>query len=119
MIASLPGDTLIYCGHEYTVANLRFASRVEPDNGAVREKMEWAMKQVASGHLTVPSTIDEERTFNPFMRVGQASVRAFAGKQPFVLRSAIRNDTRSSTDNRLHRDDIQTMAKLREIKNMS
>ena len=55
-VAALPPTTQIYCGHEYTVNNLRFAASVEPDNRDVAEKAEWAKAQVEGGKHTVPST---------------------------------------------------------------
>jgi hydroxyacylglutathione hydrolase len=55
-VASLPRDTLVYCGHEYTVANLRFAAAVDPSNEAIKSKAAWAAAQVAAGLHTVPST---------------------------------------------------------------
>lgn len=57
VLAKLPGDTEVYNGHEYTVSNLKFALSVEPENAAMREKMEWAQAQMAAGKTTLPSTI--------------------------------------------------------------
>lgn len=67
-LASLDDDTFVFCGHEYTVSNLLFAADVEPNNEFVHEKLRWAKKQVSSGRPTVPSTIGDEKRFNPFMR---------------------------------------------------
>lgn len=64
----LPGDTLVYCGHEYTEKNLQFAATVEPDNRGVAEKLERVRSLRARGISTVPSTMDEERETNPFLR---------------------------------------------------
>ena len=47
----------VWCGHEYTVANLLFAQTLEPGNGALLQKINWAKKQIAEGKFTVPSTI--------------------------------------------------------------
>lgn len=69
VLASLPDDTKVYCGHEYTVDNLKFALSVEPDNDYVERKLKWAKEQRAAHKRTVPSTIGEEKTYNPFMRV--------------------------------------------------
>ena len=63
-LGSLKGDTLVYCGHEYTESNLLYASFVEPDNVGLKKKLEWAKANV----LTVPSTILDEHEMNPFMR---------------------------------------------------
>lgn len=59
----------VYCGHEYTVQNLKFAQHVEPHNSAIQEKISWAASQRGQNKPTIPSTIAEEKTFNPFMRV--------------------------------------------------
>ncbi|PXF48781.1 Hydroxyacylglutathione hydrolase, mitochondrial [Gracilariopsis chorda] len=67
-LASLEDDTFVFCGHEYTVTNLLFAASVEPNNQFVQEKLKWAKKQVSNGVPTVPSTIGDEKQFNPFMR---------------------------------------------------
>jgi hydroxyacylglutathione hydrolase len=69
-LGHLPDDTRVYCGHEYTVTNLKFAASVEPENGAVAKKLQWAQAERDAGRFTVPSTIEEEKTINPFMRVG-------------------------------------------------
>ncbi|XP_077589985.1 hydroxyacylglutathione hydrolase, mitochondrial isoform X2 [Stigmatopora nigra] len=75
ILGRLPGQTRVYCGHEYTVSNLMFARRVEPDNEAVRERLEWAKERRSRGLPTVPSTLADEFTFNPFMRVGEKAVQ--------------------------------------------
>ncbi|KAK2097306.1 hypothetical protein P7K49_022757 [Saguinus oedipus] len=59
----------VYCGHEYTINNLKFARHVEPGNAAVQEKLAWAKEKYNIGEPTVPSTLAEEFTYNPFMRV--------------------------------------------------
>lgn len=70
-ISALPDDTRIFCGHEYTVANLEWASKVESLNPAIGAKLEEARKARAEGKFTVPSVLAEEREFNVFMRAGQ------------------------------------------------
>lgn len=72
VIGSLPDETRIWCGHEYTVKNLRFAAAAEPDNRAVADRLEWARRRREADEPTVPSTLGEEWTFNPFMRAGSA-----------------------------------------------
>ncbi|KAG7031501.1 Hydroxyacylglutathione hydrolase cytoplasmic [Cucurbita argyrosperma subsp. argyrosperma] len=67
-LGSLPKQTRVYCGHEYTVKNLLFALTVEPDNEKIKGKLLWAQGQRQAGHATVPSTIEEEMETNPFMR---------------------------------------------------
>jgi len=81
-LAALPDDMRVYCGHEYTETNLRFAVTVEPDNRAMQEKLERVRKirgqAAADWHdagpdeMTIPSTIAEERETNPFMRAADA-----------------------------------------------
>jgi hydroxyacylglutathione hydrolase len=77
-LAALPPDTRVYCGHEYTLANIRFALAVEPDNAALwdREKREQAKRD--RGEPTLPSTIAEERLTNPFLRAPIPAVRGAA-----------------------------------------
>lgn len=79
VIASLPHNTLVYVGHEYTIANLKFARHVEPDNKHVADKIAEAEKTRANGLFTVPSSIAAELSFNPFMRVNEPAVRKSLG----------------------------------------
>jgi len=79
VISSLPASTHIYCGHEYTVNNLKFALTVEPQNKAIQNKLAWAQQLRAEKKNTVPSTIAEEMEFNPFMRVRESSVATGVG----------------------------------------
>lgn len=69
VIAGLPDNTKVYCGHEYTKKNLEFALSVEPNNSAAKKKLEWADTQLKKGEHTIPSTVGDEKEFNPFMRV--------------------------------------------------
>jgi len=80
VLGTLPPSTHVYCGHEYTVKNLKFAATVEPNSTAVADKLAWAKAQREKGQPTVPSTIGEEFTFNPFMRVRESSVQTHAGR---------------------------------------
>jgi hydroxyacylglutathione hydrolase len=81
-LAALSDDTKIYCGHEYTEKNLRFASMLEPGNRALAEKLARVQALRREGRFTVPSTIGEEKATNPFLRVDSpelvTSVRARA-----------------------------------------
>src|SRR3989304_2213930 len=79
--SALPEATQMYCGHEYTEANLRFALTVEPDNADMRAHRDWARVQRARNLPTLPSTIGLEHRINPFLRSGEATVRAAAEKQ--------------------------------------
>lgn len=77
-LAKLPPDTEIYCGHEYTVANLRFARAVEPANVLLGEREGREKAKRDRGQPTLPSTIGEERATNPFLRIDEPAVRGAA-----------------------------------------
>ncbi|KAI5619180.1 hydroxyacylglutathione hydrolase, mitochondrial, partial [Silurus asotus] len=79
VLGRLPPETRVYCGHEYTINNLKFARHVEPDNEAIRRKLAWAKEKYSNGEPTIPSTMADEFTFNPFMRVREKSVQSHAG----------------------------------------
>jgi len=78
-LSALPDETLVYCGHEYTLQNLAFAKHVEPNNGDIKKKIEWSQQQRAKNQPTIPSTIAEEKKINPFMRVNESAVQSHAG----------------------------------------
>jgi hydroxyacylglutathione hydrolase len=78
-IASLPGDTRIYCGHEYTVSNARFGLSIEPDNALLRHRLEEAEQTIAQGRLTIPSRLDEELQTNVFLRPHNIGTRRRLG----------------------------------------
>ena len=71
-LATLPDETQVFCGHEYTQSNGRFALSVEPDNAAIAERMRHVDGLRARGEPTVPTTIGEERATNPFLRATTA-----------------------------------------------
>lgn len=71
-LAALPGDTTVYCAHEYTQSNGRYALVAEPDNAALVERMADVDAMRAQGLPTVPTTIALERATNPFMRAASA-----------------------------------------------
>ncbi|HEX4210975.1 MAG TPA: hydroxyacylglutathione hydrolase, partial [Candidatus Binataceae bacterium] len=75
-LAELPDTTKVYCGHEYTEKNLRFALTLEPNNAELKAKHSWVVKERAAGHFTVPSTIGEEKQFNPFLRTDSQELRS-------------------------------------------
>ena len=79
--AALPPETAVYCGHEYTVSNLRFCAAIEPDNAATAAKLEWSLAQREAGAPTVPSTIGEELTYNVFMRTDVSTVQQSVGER--------------------------------------
>lgn len=80
-LRALPPETHVYCGHEYTQANLRFAAEVEPNNPAIARRRAWADAERAAGRPTLPSTIGEELEFNPFLRADCDSVRRAAERK--------------------------------------
>ncbi|MBK1722033.1 hydroxyacylglutathione hydrolase [Thiocystis violacea] len=77
-IASLPSDTLCYCAHEYTLANLGFAAWVEPDSRALAQRRTADHRRRRQGLPTVPSSLALERATNPFLRT----------REPDVIRAA-------------------------------
>lgn len=96
VLGSLPKETAVFCGHEYTVNNLLYGQLVEPLNQHIKDKLDWAKELRKKGLPTVPSSIEQEFNFNPFMRVDNLTVQEHAGKVA---------------------DPISTMAFLREEKN--
>ena len=75
----LPDDTRVYCGHEYTEANGRFALTVEPDNAALQTRMDDVRQARAKGLPTIPSNIGLEKKTNPFMRAESREIRRTLG----------------------------------------
>lgn len=67
-LGKLPGETLVFVGHEYTQSNLEYAVFADPDNSIVAAKLEWCKAKRASGEYTVPSTMKQEHDTNPFLR---------------------------------------------------
>lgn len=94
-LSKLPDETNVFCGHEYSLQNLKYGNHVEPENAAITDKIEWSKAKREANEPTVPSTIAEEKQINPFMRVNCDSVQQFA-KTPG--------------------DAIQTMTVIRKIK---
>jgi len=97
-LVALPDDTLVYCGHEYTEKNLRFAAMLEPGNRRLGEKRAAVEALRRAGRPTVPSTIGEEKATNPFLRTSSpelaASVRervpGVRAEDPVALFAAVR-----------------------------
>ena len=79
-LAALPDATKVYCGHEYTLANIAFAQQVEPKNAALAARLERDRKLRAAGKPTLPSTLGEERATNPFLRWREPAVVESANK---------------------------------------
>jgi hydroxyacylglutathione hydrolase len=67
-LAALPADTRLYCAHEYTLSNARFAAHAEPGNTAVGDRLRAVDALRAAGDITLPTTVAQERETNPFVR---------------------------------------------------
>ena len=78
-LRGLPDDTRIYCGHEYTKANIRFAKTIEPGNAALNAREAEVDKLLAAHKPTIPSTIGEEKAANPFLRADVPEVAKSVG----------------------------------------
>ena len=78
-LATLPPDTLVYCAHEYTLSNARYARVAEPDNAAIADRLRDVEAMREHGEATVPTTIALERATNPFMRA--QSIEQFAERR--------------------------------------
>lgn len=74
-LAGLPDNTDVFCAHEYTLANLSFASAVSPDDPAVTRRLETVRALRDGNRITLPSTIGEEKRTNPFLRAAEAQLR--------------------------------------------
>jgi hydroxyacylglutathione hydrolase len=77
-LAALPPETRVYCGHEYTLANIRFALAVEPASAPLWDRQAREQARRDRGEPTLPSTIGEERLTNPFLRAAVPAVREAA-----------------------------------------
>jgi hydroxyacylglutathione hydrolase len=77
-LSSLPGETLVYCAHEYTQANLAFALAVEPTNLELKNYVEYVKTKRQIGESTIPSNIALERQINPFLRSHKQSIKSSA-----------------------------------------
>ena len=75
-LACLPDETLVYCGHDYTVENYEFALSIEPDNQSVKQRLRDIRQAEKAGGPTVPSTILQEKTTNIFFRAGAPELKA-------------------------------------------
>ncbi|MEM6902488.1 MAG: hydroxyacylglutathione hydrolase, partial [Pseudomonadota bacterium] len=75
-LRALPGDTELYCGHEYTLANARFARSIDPTNAALSDRLRLVEGLRARGMATVPTTIAQELETNPFLRADQPDLQA-------------------------------------------
>jgi hydroxyacylglutathione hydrolase len=92
-LRDLPPETRVYCGHEYTQNNARFALTVEPGNAALKQRALQVDEMRSRGAATIPSTIAEERATNPFFRADEPAMAAgvgLAGADPVVVFAEIR-----------------------------
>jgi hydroxyacylglutathione hydrolase len=80
-LAALPDDALVYCGHEYTQSNARFALSVDPDNKALQARAAEVERQRAASKPTVPTKLGAERAANPFLRAGDPAIRKRLGME--------------------------------------
>ena len=78
-LMALPDDTVVYCSHEYTLANARFAVTIDPDNKALAERRSAFEALRKNGLPTVPTRIDLEKATNPFLRASDPSIRKHLG----------------------------------------
>lgn len=78
-LCGLPADTRLFCAHEYTLANARFAAHIEPDNRAITDRLGRIAQLRDAGRITVPTTVGEERETNPFVR--STNVEEFARRR--------------------------------------
>lgn len=86
-LAALPEETRLYCAHEYTLANARFAAHAEPDNRAIADRLSRVEEMRRDGEMTVPTTVGQERETNPFVRS--------TNEQEFARRRAAKDSFRS------------------------
>ena len=92
-LRALPPETRIYCGHEYTQANARFAMTIEPLNPALLMRQRRVDEARAAGRATIPSTMGDERAANPFLRADEPTVAAavgLAGADPVAVFAEVR-----------------------------
>lgn len=80
-IAKFPGDTMVYCGHEYTLSNAKFALTIEPENAALVARVAEVETLVAAGKPTLPTRVDVELATNPFLRPQSAAIRKRLGME--------------------------------------
>jgi hydroxyacylglutathione hydrolase len=78
-IRSLDDDTIVYCGHEYTLNNLEFAVSIEPGNSDLARRLEQVRQQREAGVATVPFRLGEDKLTNPFLRVDDAELQVALG----------------------------------------
>jgi hydroxyacylglutathione hydrolase len=80
-LTALPDDTRLYCGHEYTASNLKFALAVEPENQDMQRYQETVLRLRMAGQPTLPALLSREKKMNPFLRAAESSVIASVRKK--------------------------------------
>ena len=92
-LAALPDEARVFCGHDYTLSNARFALAVDPDNEALKARAAEAEAAKAEGRFLVPTTIAEEKAANPFLRAGEPALAKavhLEGAEPLKVFQALR-----------------------------
>ena len=92
-LAALPDDASVYSGHDYVIANGKFALAADPDNAALKARMAEAEKAKGEGRFLIPSTIGEEKATNPFLRAGEPALARsvkMEGAEPVAVFQALR-----------------------------
>mmetsp|Transcript_8298 Transcript_8298/g.12294 ORF Transcript_8298/g.12294 Transcript_8298/m.12294 type:complete len:267 (-) Transcript_8298:956-1756(-) len=85
-------DTKMYCGHEYSVSNLTWANSIDPNNEALNKKLDWCKNQRSKNLPTIPSTLEEEYSYNPFFRVESEHMKRVTGETaPEKVMQALRD----------------------------
>lgn len=100
-LAKLPPETKVYCAHEYTLANLEFALSVEPNNEAIKQEINNSQSLRSQNLPTLPSTIAQELSFNPFLRCHKDSVQQTANQ---------------ASMQKTFSDPVRTFATIRQLK---
>ena len=97
-LRALPDDTMLYCGHEYTTTNARFAVDVDPGNTALRNRVEEVERLRIAGKATLPVSLGEEKRTNPCLRADNADLMAemnMAGADPVAVFATLREKRNS------------------------
>ncbi|MBL8670158.1 MAG: hydroxyacylglutathione hydrolase [Alphaproteobacteria bacterium] len=93
MLRGLPDHTKVYCAHEYTQSNARFALSLEPESAGLKRQMAWIEEMRAAGRPTIPSALGKEKDLNPFLRADEAPMAravGLAGADPVAVFAEIR-----------------------------
>jgi len=80
-LLALPDETLVYCGHDYTLSNGRFALAVDPENGRLQERIAEAQSLADKGSFLIPARLGDERVTNPFLRADKMVIARSVGKE--------------------------------------